>query len=119
DFVAGHFSWLQSMAMTAAPWLPYPSLLWFPILLLGLGLIWWDVARRDRISNFRGHVAQQEIASETDLYLRMVSWLKSLVVQPQLFINQAFLFGSVVHDHYPTSDVDLIIEFKSLTDISP
>jgi predicted nucleotidyltransferase len=116
EFVENHINWLRSVAMIAAPWIPYPSVLWLPILLLGLGLIWWDARRRDRASNFRIHTAKYEGAGETDLHARIADWLAKSLAEPALYINQAFLFGSIVHDTYKTSDVDLIIEFKSVGD---
>ena len=47
-----------------------------------------------------------------NLRAKIVKWLASFAEERTLYINKAFLFGSIVHDHYPTSDVDLIIEFK-------
>ena len=52
--------------MTVIPWLPYSSVLWLPLLLLGLCLIWWDVDRRARLRNFHAQVAQQEAANEKE-----------------------------------------------------
>ena len=39
-------------------------------------------------------------------------WLSRKLFDPDLCVERAILFGSVVHDHFPTSDVDVLILMK-------
>jgi predicted nucleotidyltransferase len=48
---------------------------------------------------------------ERELLEGVLSWLAIHLADPRLHITQAFLFGSVVRDHYATRDVDLAVEF--------
>jgi predicted nucleotidyltransferase len=113
EFIAGHIAWLRTVALITTPL--FGNILWPLLLVLGGGLIWWDIRQRGA-SNTRAQIAQQAGAGEKDVRDRIVKWLASASAQQKPYVNQAFLFGSVVHDHYPLSDVDLIIEFKPVSD---
>ena len=43
-------------------------------------------------------------------------WLSRKLSDSKLCVERAILFGSVVHDHFPTSDVDVIIFAKPMSD---
>ena len=116
DFISEHFDWLRRGAMIASPWLPYPLWVWPLLLVTGLCLIWWDSIRRDQILRFNDHDVPHARATEKDMHERAAKWLASLLSEHKFYVNQAFLFGSIIHDDYQTSDVDLIVEFTSLSD---
>jgi predicted nucleotidyltransferase len=111
EFVGSHFALLRKIATIITPLVPV--ILWPLLLLLGIGLIWWDMWRRST-ANARAQISQQEGDAEQDSRDRIVKWLRHICTQPAHCVSQAFLFGSVVHDHFPTSDVDLIIQFKPI-----
>lgn len=50
-----------------------------------------------------------EQAQERNLLQAAPSWLRIHLSDRKLHIQRAFLFGSVVRDHYPTADVDLVV----------
>lgn len=66
----------------------------------------------------RREAQRQPIASEDQIrernFLRDVrAWLGTELSGGRLHIARAFLFGSVVHDHYATGDIDLIVVLQS------
>ena len=93
-----------------------------------IGHYWWAIpwclvplsisgvivfAAIDSHSNTIHHtVVPREKLDDRDLHDRAKSWLESRLSANQL-VDEAFLFGSIVHDHYATSDVDVIVVFKS------
>lgn len=54
--------------------------------------------------------------AEAELRRQAVSWLAGRLEDRKLRVGSAYLFGSVLHDHYPTSDVDLAIQFEPLNE---
>lgn len=46
---------------------------------------------------------------ERELFDAVHRWLERELSDTKLHIQQAFLFGSILHDHYATSGVDLIV----------
>lgn len=48
-----------------------------------------------------------------DFHNRAKSWLKNRLSKRSLGVEQSFLFGSIVHEHYSTSDVDLCVVLKA------
>jgi predicted nucleotidyltransferase len=46
---------------------------------------------------------------DEELRQRASRWISTWLSDTGLCVRRAFLFGSVVHDHYPTSDVDVIV----------
>lgn len=59
-----------------------------------------------------------EQMKERTLLVDIQNWLAGELSARKLHISNAFLFGSVVHDHYSTSDVDLVIVLESGTNKS-
>jgi len=85
----------------------------------GLILIAWDLRRNQNKQNTARFNAQQvevKTATEKEKHETAAKWLESVLSDPAYCVNQAFLFGSIIHAHYPTSDVDLVIEFTALRD---
>ena len=44
----------------------------------------------------------------------LIAWLGNKLADEKLGISQAYLFGSVTHDSYPTNDVDVLVMFKKM-----
>ena len=117
DALAETYQELGGMHAIVAFFLSPPS--WapafYPILIIGgIVLIWLDL-RKQRAIEFGEVQEKYKTVSEKDKLDKVSKWLKSTLYAPDYCISQAFLFGSIVHEHYPTSDVDLIVEFKALT----
>ena len=67
---------------------------------------------QDRKEARRQPVDPEKIKERT-LLADVQNWLAIELSARRLQVSSAFLFGSVVHDHYPTNDVDLVIVLKS------
>jgi hypothetical protein len=50
-----------------------------------------------------------EQAEQQELLEDVMRWLSDNLGANKLHVHQAFLFGSVVHDHYQTRDVDVCL----------
>jgi predicted nucleotidyltransferase len=96
-----------------------PPILWIPsallaaILVLACAILW----RAWRDPNF-GRVVPKSIAAleDDDLKKQASRWLIARLSEQKFHIQQAALFGSIVHDHFRTSDVDVIVRFKPISE---
>jgi predicted nucleotidyltransferase len=52
---------------------------------------------------------------DIELHDQASRWLSGWLSSEDLRVQRAVLFGSVVHEHYPTSDVDVIVLSKPIT----
>lgn len=41
----------------------------------------------------------------------VIAWLETQLAWKKAHIGRVFLYGSIVHDHYPSTDVDVVIVF--------
>jgi len=86
---------------------------WFLIPLTIIGILVWAAldARNARRANFKpiGTLADDQLL---DLVVR---WLTRRLSDRKLYVASGTLFGSITHNHFPTSDVDVIIFFEKLT----
>lgn len=80
------------------------QLLWAPIQL-------WREDRQKRLRELALPSASQ--IEQRDVLDAAREWLESRLGARNLYVGEAYLYGSVVHDHYPTSDVDVLIAFKA------
>ncbi|QAY96870.1 hypothetical protein CWB41_14945 [Methylovirgula ligni] len=95
-----------------------PVVLWLPIALccgiLALALAhlwrWWH---RSGVGVHDRPIA--ELKNE-ELRNRATQWLKSKLSNNGLHVREANLFGSILHDNYPTNDVDVVIEYKPISE---
>jgi predicted nucleotidyltransferase len=53
---------------------------------------------------------------DAELHDQATKWLTGRLSNKKLRVQKAALFGSVVHDHYPTSDVDIVVLFTASSD---
>jgi len=53
---------------------------------------------------------------DMELHRQAANWLAASLSDKKLCIQRAILFGSVVHDNYATTDVDVIIFGKPMSD---
>ena len=51
-----------------------------------------------------------------ELHERARTWLGSQMAEGKLRVDTAFLFGSILHEHYATSDVDVIVRFREMSE---
>ena len=119
DALAGTYREVGGAHAIAGYILNPPPWLNLPAIFFGVVLIWWDLRRnQNRQETERFNVQQAEIktATEKEKYEAVAKWLKSVISKREYCVHQAFLFGSIVHEHYPTSDVDLIVQFTTLRD---
>jgi predicted nucleotidyltransferase len=99
-----------------------PLIVWLSTIGVGAGLsIIYSIFKSWAKSPGKGERADeiraQFVASgEKERREIVTRWLIATLSDSTLRIDLAFLFGSVVHDHYPTSDVDLLVEFEPTTD---
>ena len=61
----------------------------------------------------RRPIPTMEQVRERELLETITSWLEQGLSDRKLHIQRAFLFGSVIHDHYSTNDVDLAVVLHS------
>jgi predicted nucleotidyltransferase len=95
-----------------------PPVFWIPsalaagALVLLCAILW----RALHDPNF-GRIAPKSIAALEDFDLKMQAskWLAARLSEQKFHIQQAALFGSIVHDHFRTSDVDVIVRFKPIS----
>lgn len=85
------------------------------IVIVGIIVILADHRRiiRQRKTLSRGVPPLQRLEDE-ELHDQASRWLSKILSDKSLRVQRAILFGSIVHDHYPTSDVDVIVLFKPL-----
>lgn len=76
-------------------------------------LIFWE-ARRDAAKEIAARFVPLKILNERDLRNSVKQWLSARLGASK-DVSRAFLFGSVMHDDYPTRDVDLVVLFKPMS----
>jgi predicted nucleotidyltransferase len=102
---------LPVIAVALTPWSSYV------IGIVGLSLIYWDSRRRVATQVAKIAItASPGREAEEDKHRRISRWLGVALSERRFGIEHATLFGSIVHDHYPTSDVDLIVLFTQAND---
>lgn len=88
--------------------------------LIGLGiilsdpiqkLVYWLVER-----SRGGPSSPMEKLEDRALYERSKAWLEKHLADKKLEVESAILFGSVVHNHFPTTDVDVLVVLKNASD---
>jgi predicted nucleotidyltransferase len=84
-----------------------------PAMIIGLGLIWIDASRAARHRAKDAPESRKQL-EYIDLKKAARNWLRTKLSDSKLAVQQAWLFGSITHDHYDTSDVDIIILFKPM-----
>jgi predicted nucleotidyltransferase len=57
-----------------------------------------------------------ESLEDADLKTAASKWLRAKLSARGLHITNAALFGSIVHEHFKTSDVDVIVKFAALSE---
>jgi predicted nucleotidyltransferase len=57
-----------------------------------------------------------EQLKDQQISIAMFKWICKWLSNDELKVKHAILFGSMVHDHYPTSDVDLLLLFLPMED---
>jgi predicted nucleotidyltransferase len=94
--------------------MPHFSPLWVtsPITIAVLGFILLEVKRRP----LPEPPPPFEKLEDEDLHRQAANWLTARLSDKKLGVNRAILFGSVVYDHFPTSDVDVIVFLKPSSD---
>jgi predicted nucleotidyltransferase len=60
----------------------------------------------------REHSRPIEKLADDELKKQTSKWLSHKFSERRLHVRTAELFGSIVHDHYETSDVDVIVCFN-------
>lgn len=98
-----HFVWLHRI------WIPWSLV---PLTLVVLMIL----AAIDAKAILLEPLPSIEQIKDQDLYMQAKAWLETRLSQKHLYVAEAFLYGSIVHDHYPTSDVDVLIVYKSASD---
>jgi predicted nucleotidyltransferase len=88
--------------------------------LIGLGLILSDPVERllYRVTDRRrlSPRSPMERLEDRDLYERGKNWLEKRLSDRKMRAGRAFLFGSVVYDHFPTRDVDVLVVIRGGSD---
>jgi hypothetical protein len=97
-FIAAHWWWI--------PWGLVPLTI--------IAILAWTAA--DARKAARNRMIPVEHLEDRDLHDQAKAWLKYRLSDKALGIKEAFLFGSVIHDHYPTSDVDLGVVLQRVPD---
>ncbi|HEY8696417.1 MAG TPA: hypothetical protein VIM02_02275 [Rhizomicrobium sp.] len=59
---------------------------------------------------------QYEILADEDLRKQASKWLAHKLSERRLHVRSVTLFGSITHDHFATSDVDVIVSFEEMRD---
>lgn len=77
-----------------------------------IALVQWGKARRaiqaeDNEARYMGSV-------QDDLVKTLTNWLRHRIASPELGIAEAYLFGSVTHADYPTTDVDMVVLYTEM-----
>jgi predicted nucleotidyltransferase len=114
DFLSQHLRESLRDATMSASYVP--SFAWSILLpVSGVCLIWWDIRNQSQ-NQFAAYAKSLERLSENERTYAIEKWLANSFSDKRLSIKRAYLFGSIVHDHYQTSDVDLVAEFLALKD---
>src|SRR6266481_1881310 len=96
QFIAAHAWWI--------PWGLVP-------LTVIVMLIWIAIDTRKLA---RSRMVPIEQLEDHELYAQATVWLSKRLAERKLHVEGACLFGSIMHDRYPTSDVDVAIWFKPI-----
>jgi predicted nucleotidyltransferase len=95
-FIAAHWWWV--------PWAFVPVTV--------MAILVWAAVDADREN--RGKLVPLETLTEQALREAVTKWLSDRFAD--FGIEKAFLFGSVMHDHYATSDVDVVVVYREMTE---
>ncbi len=57
-----------------------------------------------------------EKMEDRDLYERSKDWLEKHLSDKNMGVHTAYLFGSVIYNHFPTRDVDVLVVLKKASD---
>jgi predicted nucleotidyltransferase len=98
QFIRDHWVWL--------PWGLVPITLIIAVV--------WGTASANII--MRETIVPVERLEDEALSSQIRTWLKNRLSETRLGVAHSFLFGSIVYDHYPTSDVDLAVVLKPTTE---
>src|SRR5579883_2256985 len=105
-------TWLgKVMGVLLAP----PPWIVLGVIVAGLAATWWD-ARRPRPYPTSQNMPVDGRLTEPELRNQATKWLAAVLADQKLHIRSAHIFGSIMHDHYDTSDVDVIVEFKNVNE---
>ena len=47
-----------------------------------------------------------------ELRREVISWLENRLAEKKTHTGRVFLYGSIVHDHYSSTDIDVVVVFK-------
>jgi predicted nucleotidyltransferase len=96
---------------------------WFQnsvVLLIGAGLIFSDTIQASvfRLSQEKAGKSRPPIEKLEDqaLYERAKSWLQKRLSNKNMKVERAIIFGSVIYEHVPTTDVDVIVILRQMSD---
>lgn len=93
-----------------------PRWLIFSVLLIGLvALYFYDRHLRQGMVAISPAPVPERL-EEIEKHKQISRWLGHELSEKSSQINSVVLFGSIVHDHYPTSDVDLLIYLRRMSD---
>jgi predicted nucleotidyltransferase len=95
-FIAAHWWWI--------PWAFVPVTV--------MAVLLWAAVDADKEN--RRKLVPIETTTERALRAAVTKWLSHRFAD--FGIEKAFLFGSVMHDHYATSDVDVVVVYREMTE---
>ncbi len=102
---------MDTLHLIAAHWGLVP---WCLVpLSLAISAIWGAANARKIMAE---SMLPRERLDDKGLHDQARSWLESRLSDRKLLVEHAHLFGSVVHDHYSTSDVDVAVTFKAASE---
>ena len=93
--------------------LPHVSAYWVttPIAFAMFIAVWREVKRRP----LPGPSPTIEQLGDQELHEQSAQWLIKRFSDTKMNVERAILFGSIVHDHFSTADVDLIVVIKEIS----
>lgn len=97
------------------------GLLWRVVVpLIGLGIIFSDTIQQLLFwvsERSKGKpLSPMEKLEGRALYEQSKAWLEKRLSEKRMKAESAFLFGSVIHDHFPTTDVDVLVVLQKASD---
>lgn len=70
------------------------------------------VLRREAEAERRRPLRPPSQLQKQELRREVIAWLESHLAARHAHVGRVFLYGSIVHDHYPSADVDVVILFR-------
>ena len=93
--------------------MPHISAFWVttPIAFVMFGAVWREVKKRPlpKPNPTLEQIGDQELREQS------AQWLIKRLSNKKMKVERAILFGSIVHDHFPTSDVDVIVVIEQMS----